>query len=196
MVEIKNSRHNAFTIVEVLLALVIISVMLAAVAVAFDASMRNYQANDTMIRSINQARQALLRITNDLRNAQAVALVGTSTNSQYVHYLSHNYNRSGQDDPTNSQISLITADDRDMTYGLRTIDGKPCLVLITNDDLTDQEYYVLCENISSITFDRYYDMSSNPIKVRYVTIVLSITDPKTNQTQKTVAAAVVRKNAL
>lgn len=186
MVKIKKNVYRfGFTIVEVLLALVIISVMLAAVAVAFDASMRNYQANDAMTRNINQARQALLRITNDLRNAKAVALIGTSTNSQY----------SGHD-PNNTQISLITTDNHDITYGLRTVDGKPCLVLITNDNLTDQEYYVLCENISAITFDRYYDTNSNPIKVRYVTIVLSITDPKTNLTQKAVAAAVVRKNAL
>ena len=69
----KRKRRRGFTIVEILLSLTILAILMTAVAFAFDASVTNYQANKSIYQTVNTARQALLRITNDLRSAQAVA---------------------------------------------------------------------------------------------------------------------------
>ncbi|MHC5156563.1 MAG: PulJ/GspJ family protein, partial [Planctomycetota bacterium] len=70
----ERKKQRGFTLIEVMLSLVILAVLMTAVAFAFDASVTNYQANKGIYETVNRGRQALLRITNDLRSAQAVAL--------------------------------------------------------------------------------------------------------------------------
>ena len=56
-----------FTIAELLIALAITGILLAAVAVAFNASFTNYRENEDIFKSINKARQVLFRITTQIR---------------------------------------------------------------------------------------------------------------------------------
>ena len=123
----QNVRSKTgFTIAELLIALAISSILLAAVAVAFNASVINYHQNEDIFKTINSARQALLRITSQLRTGHSV-------------------------DPSapNDECSFFTADDEDITYQYRSADNK--LYLITN---SDGQEYVLCENVTSMSFTK------------------------------------------
>ena len=72
----RTKQKNGFTIVEVMVSLVILAMLMTAVAFAFDAAVTNYQVNQGIYETVNRARQALLRMTTDLRTASAVATGG------------------------------------------------------------------------------------------------------------------------
>ncbi len=111
-----------FTLVEILIALAVTGILLAAVAVAFNASIINYQTNEDIFKSINKARQALYRITTQLRTANAV-------------------------DPNSpdNECALITAAGNDITYRYDNSSNK--LYLDENSNS-----YVLCDNVTDMTF--------------------------------------------
>lgn len=155
-----------FTVVELLLALSIASILLAGVATAIHASFKNYQENEDMFKAINSARQALLRITSELRTADAA-------------------------DPASpaNECSLITANGDDITYRYNNADNK--LYLITNYDSTDPDY-VLCENVTAMTFTKQTFVEGPQTKVRSVQI--SITVSHGNAERKISGAAVIRRN--
>lgn len=155
-----------FTVVELLLALAIASILLAGVATAINASFINYRENEDMFKATNSARQALLRITNDLRTADAV-----DPNS-----------------PAN-ECSLITANGDDITYRYNNTDNK--LYLITNYDLSDPDY-VLCDNVTAMTFTNQTFVENSQTKVRSAQV--SITVASGNAEKKISAAAVIRRN--
>ena len=163
----QNMRYKTgFTIAELLLALAIASMLLAAVAVAFNASIINYQQNEDIFKAINSARQAMFRMISQLRTADAV-------------------------DPNSPayECSLITADGDDITYRYNSGDNK--LYLITNDDLTDSDY-VLCDNVTAMTFTRYTVVEGMQTIVKSVQIFITVAS---NNVQQTVsAAAVIRRN--
>jgi prepilin-type N-terminal cleavage/methylation domain-containing protein len=121
-------RHTGyktgFTVAEMLVVLVITSLLLTAVAVAFHASIVNYRENEHIFKTINNARQALTRMTSQLRTGYFV-------------------------DPNapNNECSFFTADGSDITYQYRSPDNK--LYLITN---SDGQEYVLCEDVTAMTF--------------------------------------------
>ena len=169
----KTKHKSAFTVVEVLLSLMILGMLMTAVAIAFDASVKNYKANEGIARNINLARQTLLRITNDIRTAQTVSIIGPGG------------------DLHNSRLTLTTADGQSITYRFNQPTGE--LFLVTNDDTTDDDY-VLCRNITAMTFNRAVVPASNPPAVRNVRIVMTLNDPVANTTQTLAAAAVVRRN--
>ena len=64
-------KKTGFTLVEMLMALVILAMLMTAVAVAFDASVTNFQVNEGISKTMNTARAALLRITTELRTARS-----------------------------------------------------------------------------------------------------------------------------
>jgi prepilin-type N-terminal cleavage/methylation domain-containing protein len=113
-----------FTIAELLIALAVMGILLAAVAVAFNASFTNYRENEDIFKSINKARQALYRMTSQIRTGD-------------------NFN---PEDP-NNRCSFFTADNEDITYEYRNADKK--LYLITNNNGNE---YVLCNNVTSMSF--------------------------------------------
>ncbi|MHC4153341.1 MAG: PulJ/GspJ family protein [Planctomycetota bacterium] len=164
----------AFTIIELLLALAITAMLLTAAAVAFNASVKNYQENENIFNAINKARQALFRITTQLRTADAVAT----------------------DDP-NNECSLITADLKPVTYRFNSADNK--LYLVTDDDLLDSDY-VLCDNVVDMTFTRdtfteIEDVNGVPVSVTKVrSVQTSVTVQSGNLRRKLSAAAVIRRN--
>jgi len=152
--------------VELLIALAISGILLASIAVAINASAINYRENENMFKTVNSTRQALFRMTTQLRTADAVD-PNASTN----------------------QCSMITADGDDITYLYNNGDNK--LYLITNDDLTDSDY-VLCDNVTAMTFTKNTVIEDAMIKVKSVQITITV---QIGNTQRTISsAAVIRRN--
>jgi len=158
------SNGCGFTIVELLLALAIASILLAAVATAFNASIINYRENEDIFKAINSARGALLRITSQLRTADAV-----DPNS-----------------PAN-ECTLITAGGDDVTYQYNNGDNKLYLI----DNLSGSSY-VLCDNVTAMSFAKDTVIIESIEKVRSVQV--SITVARGNAQRKISAAAVIRRN--
>ena len=163
----QNTRHKTgFTVAELLIALAISGILLVAVAVAFNASAVNYQQNEDIFKAINGARQALFRITTQLRTADAV----------------------DPDSPSN-ECTLITAAGEDITYRYNNTDNK--LYLITNDDLSDSDY-VLCDNVTAVACTKNSVVEDSQIKVKSVQISITVASGNVRRTVST--AAVIRRN--
>ena len=139
------SIRCGFTIMEMLLALAISSMLLAAVAVAFNASIINYRENEDMFKVINSARQSLFRMTSQLRTANSV-------------------------DPNapNNQCNFFTAGAEDITYEYRNADKK--LYLITN---SDGQEYVLCDNVTAMTFTKNPTVDGTDCKSVQISITVT-----------------------
>jgi type II secretory pathway pseudopilin PulG len=138
----------AFTIAEVLIALAVVSILLAAVAVAFNAAAINYRENNDIFNAVNKARQALFRMTTQLRTADAV-----------------------NPDSLSNECALITAGGDDITYRYNSSAKK--LYLITNDIATDSDY-VLCDNVTAMTFTK--DIVQTNVKSVQISITVAAGD--------------------
>jgi prepilin-type N-terminal cleavage/methylation domain-containing protein len=162
----KINNWSGFTLVELLLALAISTMLLTAVGVAFNASAVNYRENEEIFKTVNSARQALFRITSQLRTADAV-------------------------DPNapSNECTLITAGGEDITYRFDSGDRK--LYLVTNDDLSDSDY-VLCENVTTMTCTKNAVLEDSQVKVKSVQVSLTVSSGDMDRT--IAAAAVVRRN--
>lgn len=114
--------------VECLLGLAISAILLTAVAVAFNAAAINYRENEQMFRSLNNARQALTRMTSQLRTGDDVDTAAPS-----------------------NQCSFFTAANENVTYDWRSAEQK--LYVRMND--IGQEY-VLCDNVVDATFSKVF----------------------------------------
>jgi prepilin-type N-terminal cleavage/methylation domain-containing protein len=169
-------KQNGFTIIEMLLSLVILAMLMTAMAVAFDASVTNFQANENISKTTNAARAALLRMTTELRTAQAVATIGVG---------------SGFDPADLSRCSLTAVNPdgstRNIAYRFSAVDR----VLYMD---SGGKSYPLCKNVTAATFNRAIVPASSPVAVRNVRIVMTLTDDKGNNSQTFAAAAVVRRN--
>ena len=163
----QNKKQAGFTIMEILIALAITAALMAAVAVAFNASAVNYSENEDIFKAVNSARQAVSRITTQLRTAQTV-------------------------DPNaaSNECTMITAAGENITYSYNSDDDT--LYLITNDDTSDSDY-VLCQNVGAATFTKYsVPDPTYGSKVKSVQISLNVTSG--NMEQKVSAASVIRRN--
>jgi len=168
---------KGFTLVEVIISLVILATLMAAVGLAFDASARNYTANEGMYKAMNVARQSLLRITTDVRTAQGVSAIG------------------GSGDTDNRQCSLVRADGIAVTYHWNdsaaasydpALDDHTLYLIINSGPQTGN--YVLCRNVPSMTFDR----AMSGLNVRNVRVGMTVTDDIGSVSQTLHTAAVVR----
>ena len=157
--------RTGFTIVEMLIALMIMAMLMTALAAAFNASMLNFKTNEDAFRVTNIARQALIRITTELRTANAVAVSEPS-----------------------SQCSIITAGNSDVTYKFDSTDDT--LYLITNDIAIDDDY-ILATGVTAMTFTKGVD-PTDPGVIRNVQI--SMTVSANNFTKTISTAAVLRRN--
>lgn len=176
-------KQNAFTLIEVLMSLVILAMLMAAVAIAFDASVNNFNANQGIYETVNTGRQALLRITNDIRTAGGVEIGGVYYPAVAL------IGASGLNDPDESQLSITNSDTVGLEYTYRYDDTDNTLYLVDNKDAGE---YVLCENVTSMTFDRRTVDDGSAI--RSVRIVMTITDDLGKVEQTLAAGAVVRRN--
>lgn len=160
----KNMYRRGFTIAELLIALAITALITAAVAVAFQASMENYNTNKEHFEAVNSARQALISITDRLRTADAV-----------------DPNR-----PAN-ECALVTSDAENITYRYDS----------TNNTLyldKDGSSYVLCENVTAMTFTRETATEDSITYVKSVLMSITVTIGDTQQTLS--AATLIRRNLL
>jgi hypothetical protein len=110
-----------------LIGMMIAAMLMTALAAAFDASMLNFKINEDAFKVTNTARQALVRITTELRTANAVAV----------------------SEPA-SECSIITAGNSNVTYKFDSTDNT--LYLITNDD-----DYILATGVTAMTFTKGLD---------------------------------------
>ena len=159
----KKSRKG-FTVAELLIVLFVMGMLMAALAVAFHASVNNFNENEDIYKAMNTARQALLRITGELRCA----------------IVNH--------DEPNNQCSMVTTDGRDITYQYNSDDNT--LYLIVNSGPTTGTFK-MCENVTAMTFDRT-TRTDDPTAVRNVQISMTVTVGDNPRTLAT--AAVVRRN--
>jgi hypothetical protein len=149
-----------------LIALALAGMLLAAVAVAINASATNYQQNKDIFKAVNSARQALFRMTSQLRTASAVDPAAPS-----------------------NECTMITAASENITYQYNSGDGK--LYLITNDDLTDSDY-VLCDNVKAMNCTKTTEVVDAVTIVKNVQISLTVAS---DDVEKTIsAAATIRRN--
>ncbi len=152
-----------FTLVETLIAMALLAMLMAAVGVAVHASAVNYKANENIFKAMNTARQAMTRITTDLRTATAVS----------------------DADPSN-QCSMVTADSRNITYRFNSTDDTLYLDINSGGNAGS---YVLCRNVTAMTFTRT-PATGDP--VRNVRISMTVTVGGHSQT--VASAAVIRRN--
>lgn len=123
----KNQTSGAgFTIIECLIGLAISAVLLTAVAAAFNASITNYRENEAMYWTMNNARQALTRMTTQLRTGHAVLPT----------------------DP-NNRCSFFTAANENITYEWRSNENR--LYVLMN---ATGQAYKLCDNVTAATFTK------------------------------------------
>lgn len=162
-----RSKRAGFTVVELLISLAIMGILLAAIAVAFDAAISNYTENEKAFKTINAARQALVRMTNQIRTA------GYDVNG-VCHAV----------DPLApiNQCNLNTNLGENITYDYRAADNKLYLIQNGNE-------YVLCDSVTDASFIKTpTDDGINAKSVR-----ISITVAQNGAEQKLSAAAVVRR---
>jgi prepilin-type N-terminal cleavage/methylation domain-containing protein len=126
----KHTSHRidrrGFTIVECLIGLAISAMLLTALAVAFNASVVSYRENEDMFWAMNNARQALVRMTSQLRTGRTV-----------------------QPTDPNNRCSFFTAAGENVTYDWHSTEKK--LYVRKND--TGQEYK-LCDNVTAASFTK------------------------------------------
>jgi prepilin-type N-terminal cleavage/methylation domain-containing protein len=160
----KINNRSGFTLVELLLALAISTILLAAVGAAFNASAVNYRENEEIFKTINNARQALFRMTTQLRTADAV----------------------DPNAPIN-ECTLITADGEDITYWYKYADNA--LYLVTE---SDGQQYLLCNNVTAMTCTKNKVFEDPYWIVKSVQISLTVSSGDMERT--IAAAAVIRRN--
>jgi prepilin-type N-terminal cleavage/methylation domain-containing protein len=180
-----KKQKTGFTIVEVMVSLVILAMLMTAVAFAFDAAVTNYQQNQGIYQTVNRARQALLRITNDLRTAQDIPLISEEVNTQVSF---------GNDTDGDGVY------EEDVTY--RFDNSTSPGILYYDDNLTGNSY-VLCDNVVSAAFNKTeHEIERDNgaggtvtlTAVRDVRIVLTLTDDAGQVNQTLAAATLIRKN--
>ncbi|MBN1360005.1 MAG: prepilin-type N-terminal cleavage/methylation domain-containing protein [Sedimentisphaerales bacterium] len=166
-----SSMPWGFTIAECLIALAISAMLLAAVAVAFNASLTNYEENEEIFHAVNGGRQALARMTSELRTA------GYDAGSGYWAV--------NPDVANTATCQFHSAAGDDITYEFRSADNT--LYLITNSDGSE---YVLCDNVTAATFTK--TPTDDGTDCKSVQILLTV---QSGDTQRSLsAAAVIRRN--
>jgi len=134
----QNKRyHHGFTIVEMLIALAITAILLTAIAVAFNASIINFTENQNIFKAINSARQALSRITTQVRTAKMV---------------------DANDISGETRCRVWCADGSIVTYRYENSEQKLYL------DTSDVDHHLLCDNVAAMTFKKDYDAPTGGVK--------------------------------
>lgn len=158
-----NKFVAGFTIVEILIALAITALLLTAIAVAFNASIVNYQENEDIFRTINNARQALSRITSQLRTGLV------DPNAAYL---------------SEDLCKLDCADGSKIIYWYDSTDNT----LYLQDHSTGNDY-VLCDNVTAMTFIKDNNTPTGDIK----SVQISMTVENNNIQRTLSAASVIRR---
>jgi prepilin-type N-terminal cleavage/methylation domain-containing protein len=170
-----QSRHHGratgrkgFTLAECLIALAISAMLLTAIAVAFNASLINYEENEELFRSVNSARQALARMTSQIRTAAGVDAGQPPNRCVFL---------SGTD-----PNQLITYEFRNSTHAT---DPNTLILMQGGSE------YLLCDNVSAATFEK--TPAANGTDSKSVQISLTV---QCGDTERTLSAASVVRRSL
>jgi prepilin-type N-terminal cleavage/methylation domain-containing protein len=150
--------RSGFTIAEMLMALMITGMLLAAIAVAFNASMKNFKDNREIFYAANKARQALTQMVPRIRTGAAF---NTSSPSNECNFYENG-------DPTKHII-----------YHYNSSDKKLYLY-------AGGETLVLCDSVTALTFTKH--MGGSPPDANSVIISLTVAEGSTSQTFSTAVA--------
>lgn len=164
-----QASTRGFTIVECLIGLAIAAMLLAAVAAAFNASIVSYRENEQMFWSMNNARQALTRMTNEIRPSGYFD--GTTW-----------YGMAHTAAPSD-HCTFYLANHELITYRFNSTEKK--LYLVKN---ATNQTYVLCNDVTNATFTT---MSDNGVDAKSVIITLTVHEGGSDRTLS--AAAVLRR---
>jgi len=159
-----NRSFIGFTIAELLIALTLMSILLTAVAIAFNASVINYRVNEDIFKSISAARQSMHRMTTELRTADTV------------------------DPNTANNICRLILADRATIVDYRYEAGEDKLYLDTGGNA-----YLLCDNVTAMNFT-INTATSESGQVYVESVQISMTVGSGNVSQSISAAAVIRRN--
>ena len=142
----KRLDHNqGFTLVELLMALAISSLLLSGLGMAFSASMSSYTVNKDTYEGLNNARLALARMVSELRTGYLV-----------------------DPDASPSQCNFFNASNQDMGYDYRP--ENKTLYIVTHADDSD---YVLCRNVESATFTKIPTEDSGDCQSVHIDLTVS-----------------------
>jgi Tfp pilus assembly protein PilW len=166
-----EKSSTGFTIAELLISLVIIALVLTAVAVAFNASITNYRDNEDIFKTVNKARQALTRMTSELRTAG------------YYDSVLDAWLGVVQASPSN-QCEFYTSDANHIIYEYRSADNKLYVITGSNE-------YTLCDDVTAASFTKTA-ADWDPNDAKSVQISLTVTSGELEKTLS--AAVVVRRN--
>ncbi len=179
-----NKRHAnvvgtaGFTVLECLIGLAISAMLMTALAVAFNASIINYRENEEMFESVNKARQALARMTSEVRTA------GYDHPDPNIGWLGVR-----QGVPSN-QCEFYTPAGEHIIYEYRDASDASdpnTLVLIK-----DSTAYTLCDDVTDASFTKT-PSDSDPNDAKSVLMSLTV---KTGDRERTLSAAAVVRRAL
>ena len=161
---------NAFTIAEMLVALAVMGILLTAVAVAFNASAINYNENQDMFNALNSGRQAMMRMTSELRTAEEVSEWSVESFTDRCGFR-----------PAGSaqwkQFRFYTT--TDATHS----DANAVYI----DSLNSPHPPLLCGHVTSMTFTR------SPMIGKLKSVQMSMTVTVGNNSQTIASAVVLRK---
>lgn len=176
-----NHHHRitdraGFTMVECLIGLAISAMLMTALAVAFNASIVNYRENEAMFESVNNARQALTRMTSQLRTAGY-----SDPNSGF-------WMGVVQASPTN-QCEFYTPDGDHIIYQYRDASdaSDPNTLMLIQDGTA----YTLCDEVMAASFTKTAAEDPNDAK----SILISLT-VQAGQVERTLSAAAVVRRSL
>ena len=153
--------------------------------------MTNYQTNKSIYKTVNTARQALLRITTDLRTS--TGYFDSSDPPNYIRAI----------EPLNaddSSVIVTIIDPETGSYKFIEYRFNPDDNTLYLDD--DSGPHALCKNVTLMTFNgteriigRNNGISEVDVSdIRDVRIVLTVTDDNGENPQTLVAATMIRKN--
>lgn len=168
----RTHTSGGFTFIEIMIAVTLLAMLMTAIGVAVQASMTNYRENEDMFRAISTARQALARITTDLRTASEV-------------YSGDTAGQCTIDLDNNAEPNVYA--NYDIAY---QFDGATNTLNLINAPHGAAESHLLCRNVTAMTFTRTPAIATDP--ARSVRISLTVTVGDYSQTVS--SAAVIRRN--
>ena len=175
----RTADRTGFTVVECLIGLAISAMLMTALAVAFNASIVNYRENETMFESVNNARQALTRMTSQLRTA----------GYQYDDGTDRYWLGVVQASPAN-QCEFYTPDGDHIIYQYRDASdaSDPNTLMLIQDGTP----YTLCDNVTAASFTKT-QADDDPPSAKSVQITLTV---QTGHVERTLSAAAVVRRSL
>ena len=125
---VQTAKHRvAFTIAEMLIALAVLSMLLAAAAVAIKACMDGYGENEEIATLTQSSRWVLNRIANDVRSAAAVDTTSTSITIIPPDTSTYSQIEYACDGGGNLVLKRTTPGGQTTSYPMISADGTPAL---------------------------------------------------------------------